>query len=336
MSFSLGNIGSIVSPLTNPLQTFQNAFGAVVPRRPDAPNLPQAPTLTAPTLPQYPGLSPEEQQLIQQGQGNLNAYQGAINNFNQNPYLQQSNQAGQTELTNYQNALQGRIAPNQALSLQKQKDWEALIQQAGQLGIQLSGNTPESAASQSTAGNQMIRDFNTRYGILEQNYNLGQQQFGQQANMQRLGLNNQTLSGQGSAYANLQNLNTTLQQPYSQQRLGQFGVQTGQAQSNADIANQNAMNAYQQATGQSLTNYNNALAGYNANMGLLQSGLGLAGQLGGAAMARGPSSLPTAQTTPMGMNPNGGGGSYIQSPTPVMGYGRSPIAPPNYWQTGGR
>jgi hypothetical protein len=321
MGFSLG---SIISPLTNPVQTVKDIFGNIVPQRPNAPNLPPAPTLTAPQLPQYPGFSPQQQQLLQQQQGYLQGAQGAQGAYQNNPYLQASQGADMQALTNYQNALQGKIAPNQMISQQKQQDWAALKQQAGQLGIQLSGDTPERAASQSTAGNQMITDFNKRYGALEQNYNLGQQQMGFMAQGQALGQQNTQFQNQMGGYQNLQGMNQGIFNPYQQQQMGQYGQQTQQALANSDTSNQNLMNQYNQQTGQQMVNYNNGMAGYNANMGLLQSGLGLAGNiLGGAAAARtGTNNVPN---TNMGLTNNGTanplnaynpGQSYTQSYQP--------------------
>ena len=227
-------------------------------------------------------------------------------------------------LQNYQNALQGKIAPNQMIAQQKARDWAQTKAQAAQQGIRLSGDTPESAISQSTSGNQIIQDFTKRYGALEQNYNLGQQQLGLSAQGQALGQQNTQFQNQMGGYQNLQGINQNLFNPYQQQQMGQYGQQTQQALSNADIGNQYLMNQYQQATGQQMTNYGNAMAGYNTNMGLLQSGLGMAGQLIGGAMSRGGSTAMQASQTPsMGMTPNSynplnytNPGSYIQNYQP--------------------
>lgn len=221
-----------------------------------APQYPNAPTLNAPQLPQYPGLTPEQQNILQQQQNALTGLQGAIGQYGTGAYNDLNNQVSLQELQNYQNALSGQIAPNQMITQQKQKDWEALKQQAGQLGIQLSGNTPESAASQSTAGNQMIMDFNKRYGALEQNYNLGQQQLGAQINLSRLGLQNQNLGALTNAYGQAGNQASQLYNPYYQQQIGPWAVQTQQAQGNADIANQNLLNQYQAQYGQANVNAN--------------------------------------------------------------------------------
>ena len=296
-----------------------NALGTT---RPGAPTLPQAPTLQAPQLPQYPGLSPEQQALLQQQQGYLQGGQNAVSGYQNNPYFQASQGADMQALQNYQNALQGKIAPNQAISQQKARDWQATVQQAAQQGIRLSGDSPESAVSQSTAGNQIIQDFNKRYGALEQNYNLGQQQFGLQAQQQGLGAQNARYQNTIAGYGQLGNQAQQLYQPYQQQQLGPWQVATNQALSNTDIANQNAMNAYQQQLQQLGLNYNSQLAGYQNKMGMVSGGLQLGGMaLGGAlggpmgAMAGGQAGGAFGQTV-TGQGGQGGGfnpGSYISA-----------------------
>lgn len=261
-----------------------NALGT---SRPGAPTLPQAPKLVTPTLPNYPGLTPEQQALLQQQQGYLKGGESAVQGYGNNQYLQASQGADMQALQNYQNALQGKIAPNQAIAQQKARDWQQTVQQAAQQGIRLSGNSPESAVSQSTAGNQIIQDFTKRYGMLEQQYNLGQQQFGMAAQGQALGQQNTQYQNTMGGYDQLAGQAQQLYQPYQQQQLGQFGVNTNQALTNADIQNQNLMNVYNQQMQQLGLNYQSQLAGYQNKMGLVSGGLGLAGTIGGA-MVGGP------------------------------------------------
>ncbi len=123
-----------------------------------------------------------------------------------------------------------------------------------------------------------------RYGALEQNYNLGQIQVGQQAQSLGLGQANQTYQNQLGGYGQMSNQGWQLYQPYQQQQLGQFNVNTQQAMSNADIANQNAMNVYQQRLQQLGLNYNDQLAGYQNRMGMVSGALQLGGTAIGAAV----------------------------------------------------
>lgn len=309
-----------------------NALGTT---RPGAPTLPQVPTLVAPQLPQFPGFTPEQQALLQQQQGYLKSGESAIQGYGNNPYLQASQQADMQALQNYQNALQGKIAPNQALSQQKARDWQKTVQQAAQQGIRLSGDSPENAVSQSTAGNQIIQDFTKRYGALEQQYNLGQQQIGQSQQAQALGQQNTQYTNTLGGYGQLAGQAQQLYQPYQQQQLGQYGVNTQQALTNADIQNQNLMNAYQQQLQQIGLNYQDKLAGYQNRMGMVSGGLQLAGmglgafggpmgamiggQMGGAA-----GQAVTGQSGQNGMM--GNMGSFIQAynQRPNTGMGFSP------------
>jgi hypothetical protein len=265
--------------------SFKSIFGGG--GRPDAPQLPNAPTLTAPQLPQYPGFSNEEQALLQQQQQYLQQMQTATGAYGNTAYDQASNAANMQAMQNYQNALQGKIDPNQMMAQDKQKAWQALVQQAGQMGIQIKGNTPEGAASGSTAGNQMITDFNKRYGALEQNYNLQQQQFGLGAQNQALGFQNAQYANQMGGYGQMGTAAQNLFQPYNQQTLGNWSTNTNQQLMNADISNQNLMNQYQAQTGQAMAGYNNALAGYQTNMGLAGAALGAAAEVGSAYITKG-------------------------------------------------
>lgn len=278
--------------------------------RPNAPQLPAAPVYQAPQLPQYPGFSPQEQQILQQQQQGIGQFQNAISGYGQSPYAAQQGQVGNQEIQNYMNALTGQIAPNQMIAQQKAKDWQQTVEQAGQQGIRLSGDNPGSAVSQSTAGNQIISDFNKRYGALEQQYNLGQQQIGQQAYQGGMGLAQSGLGAQAGAYNAYQGQLGNLFNPYNQQTLGQFGVNTNQAMANTNTANQNALNQYNQQTAQTMANYNNALSGWQNQMGLISGALGGAAQLGSAYMASGGGG-------------GGGGGSYGSVPTGGGQFGNS-------------
>lgn len=334
-----------------------NALGT---SRPNVPTLPQAPTLQAPTLPNYPGLTPEQQALLQQQQGYLQSGQQAVQGYGNNPYLQQSQQASQQALTNYQNSLTGNIPQNQMIEQQKARDWAQTVQQAAQQGIRLTGNTPESAVSQSTAGNQIIQDFTKRYGALEQNYNLGQQQIGQQAQQQGNQQTNQQYQNQMAGYGQLGNQATQLYQPYQQQQLGQFNVNTQQALSNTDIANQNAMNAYQQQLQQLGLNYNNSLAGYQNSMGMLSgasqlAGMGIGAMVGpmgamvGGQVGQAAGNMLTGQgqgnngMANMGsfisayrqQQPNTSMGMYSQVPSSAVNYGTGGTSPANFYKNNG-
>jgi len=325
-----------------------NALGTSAP---GAPTLPQAPTLVSPTLPQYPNFSQNTQNLLTQQQGNLSGAQGAVQAYGNNPYLQQSQQADTQALTNYQNALQGKIAPNQMMAQQKTEAWNQMVQQAAQQGIKINGSNPQSAVSQSTAGNQQIADFNKSWAAQEQNYNLGQQQIGMQQQAQALGQQNQQYQNTMGGYNTLSGMNTSMQAPYAAQTQGQYQQATNQVTSDANIQNQNAMNAYQQQLQQIGLNYNTAQSGYQNSMGLA-SGIGsLAGTVGGAmiggpvgAMIGGQAGglIGGGQTQGGNSGMMGNMGSFIQAykqpqgmgftgvPSSQINYGTGNVAPPGY------
>lgn len=294
--------------------------------RPGSPNLPGAPKLEAAVLPQYPGFSPEEINFLQQRRDLLGQYQSALNAPN-TPYEQQSGDVALAELQRYQNALAGNVPVDVGLQQQKSQDWERLKEQAGQLGIQLSGDRPESAASSSTAGNQMILDFNKRYGYLEDQVRQQTLQSGYSQNLGRLGFGLQSEAQQLGGLESLGSQYAGLGQPYEAQRLGQFGVGTQQALTNADIANQNKINKYQAALAQSMANYQSQLGSWQGRMGLLSGGLQLAGTGIGAMMGGAPGAMIGGQagSTLGGMFSGGGGG---------MGGGGSWISPMAYSQMG--
>ncbi len=297
MGFSLGggSIGGALGGVGGAL--IGGLANNLIPQRPGSPQLPGAPTLTAPNLPQYPGLTPEQQQILQQQQTGIGQFSNALQGYQSNPYQQQQGAVGGQEIQNYMNALQGKNPASQQIEQQKALDWKQTVQEAGQRGIRLSGDNPGAAVSGSTAGNQIITDFNKRYGQLEQQYNLGQQQIGQSAYQGGMGLAQSGIGAQAGAYNAYAGQLGQLYAPYQQQQLGQFGVNTNQAMANADIGNQNQTNRYNQATGQTMLNYNNALGGYQTNMGYLNGALGLAGQLGSAYLSGKPSGTMGMSTT---------------------------------------
>jgi hypothetical protein len=304
--------------------------------RPNAPTLPQAPTLQAPQLPQYPGFTPQQTALLGQQQQTLTGAQNALSAYGSNPYLQQSQQASQQALTNYQNSLTGNIPQNQMIAQQQQEAWNQAVQQAAQQGIRITGSTPGGAISQSTAGNQIISDFNKTWGALNQNYNLGQQQIGLQAQQAGNQQANTQFQNQLGGANTVSQLNQNLQAPYLQQSLGQYGQQTQQVLSNTDIANQNAMNAYQQQLQQIGLNYNSQLAGYQNSMGLLSGGLQLGGMALGGALGSAAGPMGTLLGSQIGGQIGGqvgqattgqGGGSSSNFPSLISAYQQ--LTPPN-------
>ena len=132
----------------------------------------------------------------------------------------------------------------------------------------------------------------------------------------------------------------------------QFGVETNRATGGADIANQNALNQYNQQYGQAMANYNDSLAKYQNRNALLSGGLGLAGTIGGAIIGGPAGAMIGSQVgnyagsvatggagggqQSMGFNPmayagmgnqQGNGGSYVQNYQNLNGAPQGIFAP---------
>jgi hypothetical protein len=64
---------------------------------------------------------------------------------------------GQLERERLGAALRGELDPSSGLLLQEQRDFDRLVESAGQQGIRITGDNLESATSESTAGNQLLQ-----------------------------------------------------------------------------------------------------------------------------------------------------------------------------------
>lgn len=291
MGFSLKKaVGGAVGGIAG--ATLGSVFRALSPNKVSAPGLPATPTLNE--YGAYPEFSPQELQYLQQQQQALQQYQTMLN---QQPtsFDQSSDQIGEAENRNYLEALNQGVGALTPLQLQQQKkDFAKLVQSAGRHGIRILGDDPATATSDSTAGNQILSDFNQRYQIVSDQNRQAQLQMGGGQNLARLGFNQ---NRQQANYANILNLGSAygnLMQPYQQQRTNAYGVQNA----NVDIRNQGLLNNYQSAYNQQMLNYQ-ANAQNEANrMGFINSLIGLGGTIGGAALTRTPQAAPAASTLP--------------------------------------
>lgn len=292
-------------------------FKALTPGKVSAPNLPANPTLNQ--YNPYPDFSPQELASLQQQQQLLQQYQTQLNS-NQQPtaFQQSSTDIGNAENRNYLEALnQAAGQLNVGQKQQQKKDFEKLVAAAGSRGIRILGDDPGSATSDSTAGNQILSDFNQRYQTLADQNRLATIQGGGSQNLARLGFNQ---NAQSANFGNILNLATAQQQmsqPYQQQRLGAYGTQNA----NIDIQNQGLLNNYQNA-------YQNSMNQYQANqqnqanrMGFINSLIGLGGTIGGAVIA-GPAGAAAGgqigKTVGQGMGFNPYTGAYAQSQQQLM------------------
>lgn len=254
-------------------------FRALSPGQVNAPQMGAPPTLNE--YGAYPDFSPQELAALQQQQQLMDRYNAALG---QQPsaYMQQGDELGLAENRNYLEALnQGAGTLSSAQKQQQKKDFEKLVASAGARGIRILGDDPMSATSDSTAGNQILSDFNQRYQTLGDQNRLAQIQMGGGQNLARMGFNQ---NAQSANFANILNGQTAygnLMQPYQQQRLGAYGTQNA----NVDIRNQGLLNNYQSAYNQQMLNYQANAQNQSNKMGFINSLVGLGGTIGGAMIA---------------------------------------------------
>jgi hypothetical protein len=166
---------------------------------------------------------------------------------------------------------------------QQAKDFQKLVAAAGARGIRILGDDPMSATSDSTAGNQILSDFNQRYQALGDQNRLATIQWGGNQNLARMGFNQNARSSNLANILNGQSAYSNMMQPYTQQRLGAYGIQNA----NVDIRNQGLLNNYQSQYQQAMMNYQADAQNKANKMGFINSIIGLGGTIGGA-MIGGP------------------------------------------------
>lgn len=245
-----------------------------------APNLPAIQTPTY--YDQVPDFTPEEvaylrqrDQLLKQYEQKLNAGPTAYDNAN--------DELAQLEQQRYKAALQQQqgqlsVAQQQA----RQQEFARLVEQAGRRGIRILGNDPSTATSNSTAGNQILSEFNKRYDSLADQQRQADLSFGYQANTGRLGLIN---NAQQNYFANnlaLGDAYSGIQGDYQAQRAAQYARSTA----NTDINNQFKLAQYDRDYNQAILDSNaynqkmsNRLGFFNS---ALQAGAAYAGGKAGA------------------------------------------------------
>ena len=259
-------------------------FRALSPGKVNAPQMPGAPTLNQ--YGAYPDFSPQELAALQQQQQLLQQYQQTMGQQQQpNAYQQSSDEAAGLENKNYLEALQqGAGTLSVAQKQQQAKDFQKLVASAGARGIRILGDDPMSATSDSTAGNQILSDFNQRYQTLGDQNRLAQLQMGYGQNIGRMGFTQNQNQMNLSNILNAQTAYGNMMQPYQQQRLGAYGAQNA----NVDIQNQGLLNNYQSAYNQQMLNYQANAQNQANRMGFINSLVGLGGTIGGAMIAGAP------------------------------------------------
>jgi hypothetical protein len=193
-----------------------------------------------------------------------------FDNFNQ--------QIQSQEQQRYLDALSGKTPASASFEQDKQKAFDLLKESAARRGIKIEGDSPDSATSSGTAGNQIVSEFNKRYAALADQRQQEALQLGSQNNLARTQVN---LGASGQQFGQLTQL---LQDPnlsyaaklnfmngangLNQQ---QFANQIAGTQTYNDLLGQN-LNVYagqrqagdSQATQQVLLNHDTAVQGWNA------------------------------------------------------------------------
>lgn len=307
MGFSLKKVGRVATGVAT--GGLSEVFRALSPGKVSAPNLPGAPQLNE--YGAMPDFSPQELAYLQQQQQLMDQYRTQLG---QQPsaFEQQGDELGLAENRNYLEALNqasGQLTMGQ--KQQQKKDFEKLVAAAGARGIRILGDDPSAATSDSTAGNQILSDFNQRYQVTADQNRMAQIQMGGGQNLARMGFNQNARSSNFANILNAQSAYSNMMQPYNQQRLGAYGVQN----SNVDLRNQGLMNNYQTAYNQSMLNYQADAQNKANKMGFINSLMGLGGTIGGA-MIGGPAGAAVGGQAGRALGPQ------AQQPmqTPMMGF----------------
>lgn len=104
-----------------------------------------------------------------------------------------------------QQALNGTLALPKGMTDQKNQEYQQLVRQQATLGNTITGDAPDGAASNSTSGQQALKEFNTRWANTQDAYQLAQLGQGTQQYQAGAGLTSGMASGgygSSQAYSN--------------------------------------------------------------------------------------------------------------------------------------
>lgn len=232
-----------------------------------SPNLPAVPNPTY--YDDVPDFTPEEiaylrnrDQLLKQYEAKLNAAPSA--------YDQTNDQIASAEQARYLAALnqqQGQLSVAQQQA--RKAEFQRLVEAAGRRGIRILGDDPSTASSNSTAGNQLLSEFNKRYDALADQQRVADLSFGYNANTGRLGLINQARQNYFSNNLALGDAYSGIQGDYQAQRAARYARSTA----NTDINNQFKLAQYDRDYNQSILNSQAKNQAYANRLGLFNSAL---------------------------------------------------------------
>ena len=297
MGFSLKKIASVA---VNPVASVTGggvlrALGDLT--KAESPNLPGVPN---PNLySDVPDFTPEELQYIQQRRQLLDQYSQKLNAA-PTGYDTTNDQIAQAEQAKYLAALnqqQGQLSVAQQQA--RQAEFEKFKEAAGRRGIRILGDDPSTSTSNSTAGIQLLSEFNKRYDSLADQQRQADLSFGYNANTGRLGLINQQKQNYFGNNLALNDAYGGIQDIYGNQRAAKYNV----ANANTDVRNQFLTNTYNRDSQQALLNANAKNQTRSNRLGLVNSAIGA-----GASILSGGLAGRTGAQSQMGFMPYQTGG----------------------------
>lgn len=174
--------------------------------------------------------STQNADILKQVSGLFKADPGGTITLNQDALNKQID-LNKLSMDRYERALRGTLPVSEGLTQQKSDDFKLLKENAARRGIGISGDTPETATSDSTAGAALLGQFNKTYGLRTDAERQAQLAGNNNTSLSLLGASQETgpasLLGVGG---NISNSYANAASPYANQRqleyqaaLGQYG-----------------------------------------------------------------------------------------------------------------
>lgn len=197
------------------------------------------------------------------------------------------------EQQSYLRAIRGDMPISERLKQDRANQFRILKESAGQRGIKIDGDDPNSATSESSAGNRIISEFNKRFDLAAENERTADKQFGATTNLNRIGLLDNIAGNKFNRAAGL----ADLANPAFNTALGFLGNATDLASQRQALDYQGKLAAYNVSNQNILNAYQSSLQNYQASQARRQGFYQSIGQLGGMA---GTALLLNPATMPIG------------------------------------
>ncbi len=138
--------------------------------------------------------------------------------------IDRSRSIGLLEADRYEKALKGELPVSEGTMQRKANEFGLLKESAARRGINIYGNSPETATSDSTSGNELVGRFKSTYGLIEDAERRGELSIGDKLNLGVPTLSIASSSGAygsgatASGYGQAAGLLGQAQQPYQYNR----------------------------------------------------------------------------------------------------------------------